>query len=91
MAKVSDWLNKALETAAARVQDIGPEVGAEFKRLGVQGAAEIANVLFTGSGFVPYGAGQQAHAPEHGVTPDAPAPESHLAPEHQQERGGMEM
>ncbi|AMV24090.1 hypothetical protein VT84_06815 [Gemmata sp. SH-PL17] len=85
-----DWLNKALEAAAARVKDIGPEVGAEFNRLGVQGAAEIANVLFTGSGFVPYGAGQHTHAPEPGPAQEAPQMD-HQPPEHQQERGGMEM
>ena len=36
------------------------EIGAEMRRLGVQGSAEIANVLFNGTGYVPYGAGQQA-------------------------------
>ena len=40
------------------------EVGAELKRLGTQGAMELANALFNGSAFVPYGPGQYTPTPE---------------------------
>jgi hypothetical protein len=40
------------------------EVGAEMKRLGTQGAMELANALFNGSAFVPYGPGQYTPTPE---------------------------
>lgn len=40
------------------------EVGAELKRLGTQGSMELANALFNGSAFVPYGPGQYTPTPE---------------------------
>ena len=40
------------------------DVGAELKRLGTQGAMELANALFNGSAFVPYGPGQYTPTPE---------------------------
>jgi hypothetical protein len=36
------------------------EAGAELKRLGVQGQAELAGALFNGSAYVPYGPGQSS-------------------------------
>lgn len=41
-----------------RIMEIGPEVAAEGNRLAIQGSMELANALFNGSGFVPYGPGQ---------------------------------
>ena len=35
-----------------------PQGKAELKRLGAQGSMELANALFNGSAFVPYGPGQ---------------------------------
>jgi hypothetical protein len=35
------------------------EIGAEMRRLSVQGSAELASALFNGQGYVPYGVGQQ--------------------------------
>lgn len=35
----------------------------ELKRLGTQGSMELANALFNGSAFVPYGPGQ--YTPDH--------------------------
>ena len=35
------------------------EMGAEMDRLMVQGRAEVANAMFNGSAFVPYGDGQR--------------------------------
>jgi hypothetical protein len=34
-------------------------IGNETKRLGTQGAMELASALFNGQAFVPYGPGQQ--------------------------------
>lgn len=47
-----------------RIMDIGPEVGAELGRLGTQGQMELANAIFNGSAFVPYGPGQYTPTPE---------------------------
>ena len=41
------------------------DVAAEGKRLAVQGQMELANALFNGSAFVPYGPGQYTKTPEH--------------------------
>lgn len=55
-----------------------------FKTKGVQGAAELAQALFTGGAYVPYGRGQHSpkdhdhQAAEHGV---------HGKEQQQQERG----
>lgn len=67
--------------------DIVKDIGAEMKRMGVQGQMEVANALFNGSSFVPYGPGQWSKAdregaPEHGLPHEA---------QKEQERGGMEM
>lgn len=43
--------------------NFGPEVKAEMKRLATQGAMELANALFNGSAFVPYGPGQYTPSP----------------------------
>ena len=40
------------------MSDLFKEIGAEIKRLGTQGQMELANALFNGHGFVPYGPGQ---------------------------------
>ena len=40
------------------IKNFVPESKAEFKRLGIQGQSELANALFNGSAFVPYGPGQ---------------------------------
>lgn len=44
--------------AAPGLKNFGPQVGAELKRQGVQGSAELASALFTGQSYVPYGSGQ---------------------------------
>jgi hypothetical protein len=87
----SNWLEDALHTAQARVAAVVPEAGAEMKRLGVQGQMELANALFNGNAFVPYGPGQYTPAPEQTAAPENAQPEHPPpAPDHQQERGGME-
>lgn len=62
-----------------RLKAIGPEVGAETKRLGTQGASELASSLFSGHAFVPYGPGQ--------YTPSVSRPEAQAEVEQQQEIG----
>ena len=39
------------------------EIGAEMKRLGVQGSMEIANALYSGQAFTPYGPGAYTQKP----------------------------
>lgn len=67
---------------APGLENFGAEVGAEMKRLNTQAGMELANALFNGHAFVPYGPGQ--------YTPDVqkePAPERVEEPAH--EREGM--
>ena len=50
------------------------EIGSELGRLGVQGQAEVAQALFNGSAYVPYGEGQKGveqEAPQHGLPPES--------------------
>lgn len=61
---------------APGLKDFGPEMKAEFTRLGIQGQNELAGALFNGSGFVPYGPGQYTPTPDRG--PDH-------GPEHQEQ------
>ena len=87
----SNWLTDALQAAAERMKAVVPETGAELKRLGVQGQMELANALFNGNAFVPYGPGQYTPPPEQTPAPDAPSTEHQPpAPDHPHERGGME-
>jgi|GEM_PF-2101090 hypothetical protein len=61
------------------------DLGNETKRLGTQGAMELASALFNGHGFVPYGPGQ--------YTPSTvPQKEPNQAPAQPEiERGGREV
>lgn len=55
------------------------DVGSELERLGVQGQAEVAGLLFGNSAYVPYGRGQN------------PTDKGIDAEDREQERGGREM
>jgi hypothetical protein len=70
-----------------RLGDIVPEVGAELNRLGKQGQMELANALFNGSAFVPYGPGQYTPTPEM----EQAGQEQQMIDSPEIERGGMEM
>ena len=61
------------------------DLGNETKRLGTQGAMELASALFSGQGFVPYGPGQ--------YTPSTvPEKETNKAPAQPEiERSGREV
>ncbi len=78
---------ETLNAIAPGLKDFGPDVTAEMSRLGTQGQMEMANALFNGSAFVPYGPGQYTPMPElnQGVH-DQDFPDL----DQQQERGGME-
>ena len=81
-------MKEAISAIAPGLENIGPEVGAELSRLGTQGQMEIANALFNGSAFVPYGPGQYTPMPELNQGVQEQGVEQ---PEQQQERGGREM
>lgn len=53
-----------MSTLFEGLTNFGPQVGAELKRLGTQGAAELAHALFSGSPYLPYGPGQEALSPQ---------------------------
>ena len=82
-----DVMKESLGKIAPGLKNFGPEVGAELKRLGKQGSMELANTLFNGSAFVPYGPGQYTQAPE--LDKGGQEAEPDLQQEH--ERGGREM
>jgi hypothetical protein len=63
------------------------EIGAEMKRLGVQGSAELASLLFQGHGYVPYGAGQDIGGAQ--KSHDSPQQQGMESPQH--EHGGRRM
>ena len=67
-------------------KNFGAEVTSELHRLGVQGQMELANALFNGSAFVPYGPGQYTPGPEQGM-----GIQGQEAAEPQREMDGREM
>jgi hypothetical protein len=85
-------VKEAMVAIAPGLKDLVPEAKAELGRLGTQGQMELANCLFNGSAFVPYGPGQYTPSPEHdaGVHgQDAKqAEQQQPQQEMQQERGG---
>lgn len=63
----------------------------ELKKPVNQGQAEMANLLFQGQAFVPYGEAQQEakiDKPEHGLPPEASKEQEQ---QKDVERGGMEI
>ena len=85
MAK-RDFFDVLKETLGKGMKNIGEDVGAELSRLGKQGALEMAQALFNGAAFTPYGPGQ--YTPTKGVE----ANEVQKAEaEKEQDRGGREM
>ncbi len=50
------------------------EIGAELKRLGVQGQMEAASLIYQGHAFVPYGPGQNKTEAEKAIEPPAIEP-----------------
>ena len=82
-----DVMKENLSKIAPGLKNFGPEVGEELKRLGRQGSMEVANSLYNGSAFVPYGPGAYGEEPE--VKKGGKEAEPDL--QQEQERGGREM
>jgi hypothetical protein len=82
-------MKEKISEIAPGLQNAGTEIGAEMSRLGKQGALEMAQALFNGAAFTPYGPGQ--YTPE--VGKDSPEPEIQKAEPQQgpeREQGGRE-
>jgi hypothetical protein len=58
---IARGLTQGVQTVAPGLSPtrMAREVGTELKRQLIQGSAELAQALYTGHAFVPYGAGQQ--------------------------------
>jgi hypothetical protein len=70
------------------VKQAAKDIYETFKVKGVQGAAELAQALFTGGGYVPYGRGQYSPK-DHDH--EQPKQDNAGQEEAQQERGGRGM
>jgi hypothetical protein len=70
-------VGETIHQAAPGLKNAIPEIGAELKRLGVQGQMEAASLIFQGHGFVPYGPGQNKTEAEKAIE----SPVIHM-PEH---------
>ena len=81
MSELSDKLFSSLKA-------IVPDIAAEVKRQGAQGASELAHALFNGNAYVPYGVGQQPTKSNEGVEPEPQQPPSQNV-EH--DRGGRSL
>ncbi len=89
-------MKETVNTIAPGLKNFGPEVGAELSRLGTQGAMEMAQALFNGAAFTPYGPGQYTPTPELGKgmpegTQEHGVHGAAAQPEQERERGGREM
>jgi hypothetical protein len=59
MSETAKKLFDSIKAIAPGTKDMAKEIGGELKRMGVQGSAELAMVLFSQSNaYVPYGRGQ---------------------------------
>jgi hypothetical protein len=80
-----------MDLVSGNVQRMGQEIGAELKRLGVQGQMELASALFGGNAFVPYGPGQYTPSNDNQKGKEVDSPEVHEPQieghEQQQHRG----
>lgn len=85
-------MKDAITAIAPGLENVGPQVNAELSRLGTQGAMEMAQALFNGAAFTPYGPGQYTPTPEVGQgshEQEVQGVQPHQ--EQAQERGGREM
>ncbi len=83
-------MKEAITAIAPGLENIGPQVSAELSRLGTQGAMEMAQALFNGAAFTPYGPGQYTPTPELDKGGQEPEVQK-TQPQQEQERGGREM
>lgn len=80
-------MKEALVEIAPGLKNATAEFGAELSRLGKQGAIEMAQALFNGAAFTPYGPGQYTATPDVGKGNEHEVHDS----EPQHEHGGREM
>jgi hypothetical protein len=82
-------MKEAISAIAPGLENAGSDMKAELSRLGTQGAMEMAQALFNGAAFTPYGPGQYTPTPEM----DQGTLEQTIreTEQQQQERGGREM
>ena len=83
-------MKEAIVAITPGLENIGPEVGAELSRLGTQGAMEMAQALFNGAAFTPYGPGQYTPTPEMEKGSQELEVQK-TEPDLERERGGREM
>lgn len=77
---------EVMKALAPGLKNFGPEISAELSRLGTQGSMEMAQALFNGAPFTPYGPGQYT------PTPELPKESRQAEPPQQElDRGGREM
>jgi hypothetical protein len=81
-------MKEAITAIAPGLENIGPQVSAELSRLGTQGAMEMAQALFNGAAFTPYGPGQYTPELNQGGQEQVV---QETEPQQQLERGGREM
>ena len=78
---------EAFKELMSGLGEVAGQVWDEMERPAIQGQAELAAALFSGSAFVPYGEGQQsAAAPQQEQAEAGNAP----AAQPEMERGGRE-
>lgn len=85
----SNVMNEQLARRTTGKNGFIADIKSEIKRLGTQGAMELAHALFAGSAFTPYGPGQ--YTPEDKNREKGGHDHQPAQPEQQQERGGIEM
>ena len=83
-------MKEAITAIAPGLENFGPEVKAELSRLGTQGAMEMAQTLFNGAAFTPYGPGQYTPEPELDMG-DRQHEVQKMDPQQEREQGGREM
>jgi hypothetical protein len=59
-------MKETLTAIAPGLNNMGAEIGAEMSRLGKQGSLEMAQAIFNGAAFTPYGPGQYTPSTEGG-------------------------
>jgi hypothetical protein len=79
---------EVMKMLAPGLDKLGPQVAAELSRLGTQGAMEMAQALFNGAAFTPYGPGQYTPTPQ---LPEAGQDVKPDTPPQELDRGGREM
>jgi hypothetical protein len=84
-----DVMKETINAIAPGLKNIVPEVGAEMARLSTQGSLEMAQALFNGAAFTPYGPGQ--YTPKEAGKGNQEQEVQKAEPQKEQEHGGREM